>query len=135
MFENLYAPYPYPYAAQNQPVTAQQQQKVPIVSGESGVRSEQLAPDSSKLYLDESGSKLWVAVTNNLGVKSVSCYDIIPHTEQPEPDYSGLEQRIAQLEERFNGYSETSRRSEQRTDNQHRQYQAAREQSKSNEQS
>lgn len=117
MFENLYAPYPYPYAAQNQPIPAQQQQKVPIVSGESGVRSEQLAPDSSKLYLDESGSKLWVAVTNNLGVKSVSCYDIIPHTEQPEPDYSGLEQRIAKLEERFNGYSETSRRSEQRTDN------------------
>lgn len=133
MFENLYAPYPYPYAAQQQPVM--QQQKVPIVSGESGVRSEQLAPDSSKLYLDESGSKLWVAVTNNLGVKYVSCYDIIPHTEQPEPDYSGLEQRITKLEERFNGYSETSRRSEQRTDNQHRQYQAAREQSKSNEQS
>lgn len=135
MFENLYAPYPYPYTAQQQPVPAQQQQKVPIVSGESGVRSEQLAPESSKLYLDESGKKLWVAVTNNLGVKSVSCYDIIPHAEQPEPDYSGLEQRIAKLEERFNGYSETSRRPEQRTDNQHRQYQAAREQSKSNEQS
>lgn len=97
MFENLYAPYPYPFASQQQPVPAQQQQKVPIVSGESGVRSEQLAPDSSKLYLDESGKKLWVAVTNNLGVKSVSCYDIIPHTEQPEPDYSGLEQRIAKL--------------------------------------
>ena len=135
MFENLYAPYPYPFAGQQQPVPAQQQQKVPIVSGESGVRSEQLAPDSSKLYLDESGKKLWVAVTNNLGVKSVSCYDIIPHAEQPEPDYSGFEQRIAKLEERFNGYSETSRRSEQRTDNQHRQYQTAREQSKSNEQS
>lgn len=133
MFENLYAPYPYPYAAQQQPVMQQQQQKVPIVSGESGVRSEQLAPDSSKLYLDESGSKLWVAVTNNLGVKSVSCYDIIPYQEKPAPDYSALEQRITKLEERY-GYSESTKHTEQRTDR-NQPNQGVREQSKSNEQS
>lgn len=135
MFENLYAPYPYPYAAQQQPVPAQQQQKVPIVSGESGVRSDSLAPDSSKLYLDESGGKLWVAITNNLGVKTVSCYDIVPHQEQPAPDYTGLEQRIAKLEERFNGYSENAERAEQRTDNRNQSNQGFREQNKRNEQS
>lgn len=134
MFENLYAPYPYPFSGQQQPVPAQQQQKVPIVSGECGVRSDNLAPDSSKLYLDESGAKLWIAVTNNLGVKQVSCYDIIPHQEQPAPDYSGLEQRIAKLEERY-GYSESTKRTEQRTDNGNRSNQGFREQTKGHEQS
>lgn len=134
MFENLYtSPYPYPYAAQQQPVMQQQQQKVPIVSGESGVRSDNLAPDSSKLYLDESGAKLWIAVTNNLGVKQVSCYDIILHQEQPAPDYSGLEQRIAKLEERY-GYSESTKRTEQRTDR-NQPNQGVREQTKGHEQS
>lgn len=140
MFENLYtAPYPYPFVNQQQFSQQQTQaQKVPIVSGENGVRADALAPDSSKLYLDESGAKLWVAVTNNLGVKTVSCFDIIPHEEKPAPDYSDIEQRLAKLEERFNGYSETSRRSdraEQRTGNQHRANQAVSEQPKRDEQS
>ena len=134
MFENLYAPYPYPYAAQQQPVHTQQQQKVHVVAGESGVRADNLAPDSSKLYLDESGGKLWVAITNNLGVKTVSCYDIVPHTEQPAPDYSALEQRIAKLEERY-GYHESIKRTEQRTDSRNQPNPGFREQTKGHEQS
>ena len=136
MFENLYtAPYPYPYAAQQQTVPAQQQQKVPIVSSEAEVRSDSLAPDSSKLYMDASGQILWIAVTDSLGIKTVMSRSITQNPEPTAPDYSGLEQRLARLEERFNGYSENAERAEQRTDNRNQSNQGFREQNKRHEQS
>ena len=94
-------PYQYPnYQQQVQPSLPQQQ--VTKVNGENGARAYQLAPNSSAWLLDESGLISWLVISDGAGYRTVTPYDIAPHQQKPQPDYSTLESRIARLEEQIN---------------------------------
>ena len=86
-----------------QPVQSIQPVQVVRVNGENGARAYQIGPNSSSLLLDESGTMVWLCVTDGAGYKTVTPYDITPHQSAPAPDYTTLEQRITKLEELING--------------------------------
>ena len=90
-----------------QPHQAQPVQVVKV-NGENGARAYQIGPNSSALLLDETGTMVWLCVTDGAGYKTVSCYDIQPHQAAPVPDYGSLEQRIAKLEGIVNEYATNS---------------------------
>ena len=109
-----------------QPVV--QQTQVVKVNGENGARAYQLGANSSALLLDESGLMVWLITTDGAGYKTVSAYDITPHTVAQAPDFGSLENRIKRLEEIVNGAADSTaarRRSEDlptgQTDDQHAQ--------------
>ena len=86
-----------------QPVQSIQPVQVVRVNGENGARAYQIGPNSSSLLLDESGTMVWLCVTDGAGYKTVTPYDITPHQAQPAPDFGSLENRIKRLEEIVNG--------------------------------
>lgn len=97
-------PYLNPYLnmyQQQQQLQIQQipKQEVVKVNGENGARAYPLGANSSALLLDESGTMVWLAVSDGAGYRTVSAYDITPHQAAPAPDYSSLESRISRLEE------------------------------------
>lgn len=81
-----------PYSPQTQPT------QVVRVKGRPGAEAYALGPNSSALLLDESGTLVWLCVTDGAGYKTVSPYDITPHQDAPQPDFSSLESRIQRLE-------------------------------------
>lgn len=102
-----YNPYLNPYLnmyQQNQQPQMQQmpKQEVVKVNGENGARAYPLGANSSALLLDESGTMVWLAVSDGAGYRTVSAYDITPHQTAPVQDYSSLESRITRLEEMLN---------------------------------
>ena len=100
---SLYNPYLNPYGIQPQYQQYQQPVSVTKVNGENGARAYQIGPNSSALLLDESGTMVWLCITDGAGYKTVSCYDITPHQAAPTPEYATLEQRITRLEGIING--------------------------------
>lgn len=102
MYDNpMYNPALMPYLGmpQQRPI---QRQEVVKVNGENGARAYQLGANSSALLLDESGSMVWLVVSDGAGYKSVSAYDITPHETVPVPNFADLESRIANLERMMN---------------------------------
>lgn len=93
MFENPYMQY-NPYFQQPQ----MPRQEVIKVNGENGARAYTIGANSSALLLDSSGRLVWLVTTDGAGYKTIAPYDITPHQEAPQPDYSTLEQRISRLE-------------------------------------
>jgi hypothetical protein len=83
-------PYPQPAAPQMQVVR---------VKGRPGADAYVMGPNCSALLLDESGTLVWLCVTDGAGYKTISPYDITPHQDAPAPDYGSLESRISKLEE------------------------------------
>ena len=98
-------PYLNPYMNQYQQTQAHPQSQVVKVNGENGARAYQIGPNSSALLLDESGTLVWLVVTDGAGYKTVTPYDIAPHQSAPAPDFSTLEQRITKLEGIINEYA------------------------------
>lgn len=94
-------PYLNMYQQQNQQPIQQQmsKQEVVKVNGENGARAYPLGANSSALLLDESGTMVWLAVSDGAGYRTVSAYDITPHQTAPVQDYNSLESRITRLEE------------------------------------
>lgn len=120
MFDNPYLN-PYvnanPYIQPQQP--AQPRREVVKVNGENGARAYPMGANSSALLLDESGVILWLVTTDGAGYKTVAPFDISPHQTTPPPDFGGLEERIAKLEERVNATAEyiaNAQRSERNTE-------------------
>ena len=102
---NFQNPYLNPYSfmqPQMQQVQLPQQQVV-RVNGENGAKAYQIGANSSALLLDESGLIVWLVTADGAGYKTVSAYDIVPHQEEPKPNYGDLEGRIKRLEEIVNG--------------------------------
>ena len=97
-------PYLNMYQQQNQQPQIQQmpKQEVVKVNGENGARAYPLGANSSALLLDESGTMVWLAVSDGAGYRTVSAYDITPHQTAPVQDYNSLESRITRLEEMLN---------------------------------
>ena len=118
----LYNPTMNPYLPQAHAQLAQPRQEVVKVNGEPGARAYPMGPNSSALLLDVSGAIVWAVTTDGAGYKTVAPYDITPHQDAPAPDFGSLEARIARLEERVNGGTNTGdpanaqRSSEQPTD-------------------
>ena len=73
------------------------------VNGENGARAFQIGPNSSALLLDESGTMVWLVTSDGAGYRTVSAYDIAPHKDAPEQDFSDLEGRVRKLEEMIGG--------------------------------
>ena len=98
---NFQSPFinPYGMAPQYQPPVPVPAQQVVRVNGENGARAYALGANSSALLLDESGTLVWLCVTDGAGYKTISPYDITPHQDAPAPDYGSLESRITKLEE------------------------------------
>lgn len=98
----LYNPTMNPYLTPQQQHTQQPRMEVVKVNGEGGARAFPMGPNSSALLLDISGTLVWAVTTDGAGYKTVAPFDIAPHQEAPAPDYTGLEARIARLEEAVN---------------------------------
>ena len=117
----LYNPTMNPYLTPQQQHTQQPRMEVVKVNGEGGARAFPMGPNSSALLLDISGTLVWAVTTDGAGYKTVAPFDIAPHQEAPAPDYTGLEARIARLEEKINGSTTVNpanaQRSEQSADN------------------
>lgn len=94
---------PYPSFQPMQQIT--QSVQVVKVNGENGARAYQIGPNSSALLLDESGTMVWLCVTDGAGYKTVTPYDISPHQTAPAPDFSSLEERIKKLEGFMNEFT------------------------------
>lgn len=109
MYNNPFAPSYQPYQ-QFQPYQQQQPQpqQVTRVNGQNGANAYAIGANSSALLLDESGTMVWLVVTDGAGYKTVTPYDITPHQSAPAPDYSSLEQRIARLEEMIHDPADSS---------------------------
>ena len=75
-----------------------QQTQVVRVKGRPGAEAFAMGPNCSALLLDESGTLVWLCVTDGAGYKTISPYDITPHQDAPAPDFSSLESRIKRLE-------------------------------------
>lgn len=103
----LYNPTMNPYLPQAHAQLAQPRQEVVKVNGEPGARAYPMGPNSSALLLDVSGQIVWAVTTDGAGYKTVAPYDITPHQDAPAPDFGSLEARIARLEERVNGSTNT----------------------------
>ena len=101
-------PYLNPFMMQPQMMQTVQPAQVVKVNGENGARTYQLGANSSALLLDESGLMVWLITTDGAGYKTVSAYDITPHTVAQAPDFGSLENRIKRLEEIVNGTADSS---------------------------
>ena len=103
-------PYMNPYGMQPtyQPYTAGPVMQVTRVNGENGAKSYQLGPNSSAMLLDESGLIVWLVTSDGAGYKTVMAYDIVPHQEEPKPDWNALDKRITKLEGLINATADTS---------------------------
>ena len=101
---NFY-PQPTPVPAVNpyQPKT-----EVVRVNGRNGAEAFSMAPNSSALLLDESGTIVWLVTSDGAGYKTVSPYDITPHQAAPAPDFASIETRLTRLEAIVNGNSENT---------------------------
>lgn len=105
---NYVNPYMNPYGQyQVQPTQLQSMQQMPQqqvvkVNGEGGARAYQMAPNSSALLLDESGTIVWLKTTDGAGFPTVSPYDITPHAQAQPVELTSLESRITRLEEIVN---------------------------------
>ena len=97
--------YNNPYLPQYGPSYASQapQTQVVKVNGENGARAFQMGANSSALLLDESGTIVWLAVSDGAGYRTVTPYDITPHRTEQEQNLTNLETRIARLEEIIHG--------------------------------
>lgn len=98
----LYNPTMNPYLTPQAQHAQQPRMEVVKVNGENGARAFPMGPNSSALLLDISGTLVWAVTTDGAGYKTVAPFDIAPHQEAPAPDYTGLEVRIARLEEAVN---------------------------------
>ena len=103
-FQNPYLPGNNQFMPQlyQQPQPQQQQTQVVRVKGRPGADAFAMGPNGSALLLDESGTMVWLCVTDGAGYKTISPYDITPHQDAPAPDYNSLENRIARLEALMN---------------------------------
>lgn len=111
MYDNPYNSNPYSYTGNNFqnpfqqfPVSHLTRQEIIKVSGEGGARAYNMAPNSSALLLDETGSLVWLKTTDGAGFPTVTPYSISPY--QPEPvvsdnNYKELLERVQKLEERL----------------------------------
>ena len=109
-YNDLYNPLVNPYlpnSGQN-PYQQVPKQEVVKVNGENGARAFPMGANSSALLLDESGTIVWLVVTDGAGYKTVSPYDITPHQVAAAPDYSTLEERIKRLEDKMNASTNTA---------------------------
>ena len=106
-YNDLYNPLVNPYLpnpGQN-PYQQAPKQEVVKVNGENGARAFPMGASSSALLLDESGTIVWLVVTDGAGYKTVAPYDITPHQTAPAPDYSNLDERVKKLEDFINGFT------------------------------
>ena len=72
------------------------------VAGEKGAREQPLAPDSSDIFVDTTGQRIWLVATDGLGNKVVCTgYNISPFVPEPEITAKDVDTRLSQFEERF----------------------------------
>ena len=72
------------------------------VNGEAGARAISMAPNSSQFLADNTDpSRIWLAQTDGAGYLTVTPLDVTIHQEQPAPNFNALEERIKQLEDRY----------------------------------
>lgn len=75
------------------------------VEGEQGVRNAPMPPNSDKIFLDKSSDMIWLAKTDEYGMKYVvQPYDIIPHKTKESTQYDELSARMARLEDALNEF-------------------------------
>ena len=71
------------------------------VNGRAGAESFRMAPNSSTLLLDTTGSIIWFAQTDGAGYLTVTPYDFKPHEELPPITLNDIDARLKKLEEYY----------------------------------
>ena len=92
-------------------------QQIIRVNGENGARAYQMAPNSSVLLLDENAPLVWLAQTDGAGYKTVTAYEIKPHTPEQPLDLGAIMERLEKLEEKVNA-KPNNKRTNAQTDEQ-----------------
>jgi len=101
-------PYMAAYQQQNFKMTSPAvSEQVTTVNGRQGAEAYNLAPNSSKLLLDISGTILWVVITDGAGFKTCTGYPIgEPITEEaPKEKTSADMEAITNYAEKLNAYA------------------------------
>ena len=85
------------------------------VNGEAGARSFQMAPNSSIFLADSTNPNLiWLVQTDGAGYLTPTPLDVSIHQDQPQPNFSNLEERIKHLEDMYeqlnSGFNKQSKR-------------------------
>lgn len=78
------------------------------VNGRAGAESFRMAPNSSTLLLDTTGSIIWFAQTDGAGYLTVTPYDFKPHEEVPPININDIDARLKKLEEYYVQQSNTA---------------------------
>lgn len=92
----------------NQPVQPNQQgsSKIDRVNGKEGAEAYFLMPNSEVLLLDTTNPIVWLKQTDSAGYGTVTGFNVVPlkdNAEDPQPDYSALEQRVTYIEQILDG--------------------------------
>jgi len=84
-----------------------QKHTVQQVSGEKGARDQPMAPDSSDIFVDTTGDRIWLVATDNTGNK-VMCtgYNITPYIPEPEITARDVDKRLSSFEDRFQQFQD-----------------------------
>ena len=107
-FSNPYYPYTPSIPGYSPPP---KQETVLMVNGWNGANACQMAPNSSKLALDTSGTMIWLIITDGAGYKTITPYDIFDHKDvsaqpqTPTVDLSAIEARLSRLEAFVNEFN------------------------------
>ena len=84
----------------------QQSSKIDRVNGKEGAEAYFLMPNSEVLLLDTTNPIVWLKQTDSAGYGTVTGFNVIPlkeNVDEPQNDYSALEQRIATIEQILDG--------------------------------
>lgn len=95
------SPFPGPVGAMRGP-----RYEIIHVNGKNGVDALQMAPNSNVLVMDDTAPIVWLCQTDGAGYKTATAFDIALHQDTPPVDLTGLEARIARIEEVLHGQSD-----------------------------
>ena len=88
------------------------------VNGRGGAEVYQMGINSKALLLDENEAMVWLVITDGAGYKTITPYDVTPHTDEPvkSPEneiLANLESRIQNLERIVNEYGKSDYRNDE----------------------
>ena len=114
--------YPMPsmpqYTVPINPVMPQPQiprTEIPRVSGEDSIRSFQMGPDSSIIFVsnDPNSDRGWIVTTDSAAYKTIVPCRIIPYVEEQPLKASDLDEKFAQIDAHFHDIEERIKFNEQ----------------------
>ena len=108
-------PYVNPYLPVASPVIPQIIPKMEIqkAHGEEGAKAYAIGPDSSVILLDTVDPIVWIVVTDSVGSKTITPFDVVPHIEKKPITTDDLKLELENISNRLNKLEERMTENEQ----------------------